>query len=226
MISHPHKTIFIHIPKCGGQSVEMCYLKDLGLSWKNRAPLLLLRNSNLEVGPPRLAHLTAEEYLKYYYSTEEMFDTYYSFSIMRNPVYRVVSIYNYLRPRRFGFRIGFDNFLFKWLPAQLGFHGRPGKHQGRYMKFSWFVRPQADYILNTHGDIMVKDVFMLEHISRSFSYIKERSKVRSDLPHLNRSKDTQKRDSLDSEQIEFIKDMYKKDFHLIDRIGGQISNPQ
>jgi len=41
MISHKHKTVFVHIPKVAGQSVEQMYLADLGLNWSERAVLLL-----------------------------------------------------------------------------------------------------------------------------------------------------------------------------------------
>jgi hypothetical protein len=32
MISHPHRTLFVHIPKCGGQSVEHAFLNALSLT--------------------------------------------------------------------------------------------------------------------------------------------------------------------------------------------------
>ncbi len=35
MISHKHKYIFIHIPKCGGTSVELALLKNEGVDFKN-----------------------------------------------------------------------------------------------------------------------------------------------------------------------------------------------
>ena len=57
MISHPHRTVFVHIPKCGGQSIETAFLADLGLGWKSRAPLLMGANDRPELGPPRLSHL-------------------------------------------------------------------------------------------------------------------------------------------------------------------------
>ena len=53
MISHKHKTIFVHIPKTGGQSVESVFIEDEGLTWDTRAPLLLRRNDD---GFPDLWH--------------------------------------------------------------------------------------------------------------------------------------------------------------------------
>ena len=52
MISHNHEYVFVHIPKCGGQSIEHVFLNDLGLEWHNRSPLLLRPNDNLEIDSP------------------------------------------------------------------------------------------------------------------------------------------------------------------------------
>ena len=60
MISIKHKTIFIHIPKCAGQSIEYLFLKDLGINWDQRINLLLRSKKFNERGPERLAHLYAE----------------------------------------------------------------------------------------------------------------------------------------------------------------------
>ena len=41
MISKAHKTIFVHIPKVAGQSIETMFLNDLNLKWDERSKLLL-----------------------------------------------------------------------------------------------------------------------------------------------------------------------------------------
>lgn len=62
MISHEHKTVFIHVPKVAGQSVELAFLRQLGMTWEERAPLVLRHNPDPAKGPERLAHLLAREY--------------------------------------------------------------------------------------------------------------------------------------------------------------------
>ena len=74
MISHQHETIFIHIPKCAGTSIERVFLDDLNVTWQNRGPLLLRKNENHEVGPPRLAHVTCNEYTKFHYISKNYFE--------------------------------------------------------------------------------------------------------------------------------------------------------
>ena len=63
MLTHQHKTVFVHIPKNAGQSIETVFLDVLGLTWESRAPLLLRPNDIPELGPRRLAHLAASEYV-------------------------------------------------------------------------------------------------------------------------------------------------------------------
>ena len=69
MIDHKHKFIFIHIPKCGGVSVE----KHLG--WGG------------------VRHHTMEFYMKKYAGLN--LDEYYKFTFVRNPWIRLVSWYFY-----------------------------------------------------------------------------------------------------------------------------------
>ena len=97
MISIKHKIIFIHIPKCAGQSIENIFLEDLGLNWQQRHPLLLRPRKAKEKGPERLAHLYAEEYFKFGYIPKEKYDKFFKFSIIRNPVDRILSEINYQR---------------------------------------------------------------------------------------------------------------------------------
>lgn len=74
MINHKHKCIFIHIPKCGGSSVELAL--D-GRDWWN-------------VKPRKLKHMSATDSRLYY---REYWDNYTKFSFVRNPYSLQVSWY-------------------------------------------------------------------------------------------------------------------------------------
>jgi len=77
MISFPHKTIFIHIPKCAGQSIEETFLNDIGLDWcKHRHLFGCFKKPSTwsDNFPNRLAHLTAYEYFDLDFVNKEIFE--------------------------------------------------------------------------------------------------------------------------------------------------------
>lgn len=179
MICHQYKCIFVHVPKNGGQSVETVFLNLLGLNWETRAPLLLRENKVPELGPHRLAHLKITEYLKYKYISEEISQTYFKFSFVRNPWDRLVSFYKYLE---FYHRISFKTFvrmacrqeLWKFVPW-----------------YDWFVAPQSDFFCDENGNIAVDFVGRFEWFQEDFNSVcKEIGLPPMTLPHVNASKHT------------------------------------
>jgi hypothetical protein len=180
MLSHQHKTIFVHIPKCGGQSIETMFLDDLGLNWKSRAPLLLRANNDPKLGPPRLAHLLANEYVHFNYVTEDQFSEYFKFSYVRSPYSRAISLYNYL-----DVKMSLDKFIHEWLPEQFGmadtYKEYPHEFQGEY----YFVRPQADYIFDENGNMLVDRCYRLEDIKSNHHEVLALMKKEASLKHVN-----------------------------------------
>jgi hypothetical protein len=88
-ISHQHKTIFIHIPKTAGTSIE----KELGIcgvdnQGSNEACYPLLFGND---GNRYLQHLLGTEILALVGPT--MFRDYFKFAIVRNPFARLLSAY-------------------------------------------------------------------------------------------------------------------------------------
>lgn len=179
MISHDHKTVFVHVPKCAGQSVETAFLADVGLTWETRAPLLLRPNDRRELGPPRLAHLIAADYTRCHYLSKELFDSYYRFAIIRDPWSRAVSLYRHL-----DLNMPFRVFVEDWLTQQ--FQRRDW--EGNF----WFVRPQADFVMS-EGRLLVDDLVRFEKLSEEFGAAARKSHLRSPLPHANRTIDREYR---------------------------------
>ncbi len=173
MISDRHRAIFVHIPKCAGQSVEMAFLSDNGLSWETRAPLLLRPNPDPARGPPRLAHLTAADYVACGHVSPKTFADYFTFSVVRDPWARAVSLYRHLAPN-----ISFRDFAMRWLPEQLAAPGEAPSF--------WFVRQQADFV--TQGErVVVNDILRFETLKEEFGRVVAATGLRSPLPHANRS---------------------------------------
>jgi sulfotransferase famil protein len=172
MISHQHQCVFVHIPKTAGQSVERVFLDLLGLDWETRAPLLLRSNDRPDLGPPKLAHLTAGEYVSCGHLSQEQYDSYFKFSVVRDPWDRVVSMYKYLG---YGRRVPFKTFVLKILERKL--------MAGLY----WFVRPQSEYLYDEDGILLVDQVGRFETLQDDFDQVARRlGLAQTLLPHTNR----------------------------------------
>lgn len=176
MISHEHRTVFVHIPKTAGQSVETVFLDDLGLAWRDRAPLLLQHNENRRIGPPRLAHLTAREYVEHHYVSAELFESYFTFAVVRNPWERTVSMYKWVvdldRPEA----MSFADFVTRRLARRLW--------RNQY----WWVRPQTEYICDDDDNVLVDFVGRFERLDEAFTEVSTRLGLSADrLPRVNAS---------------------------------------
>ncbi len=157
MVSRKYKAIFVHVPKAAGQSIEHFFLKRHGLSWKKREPLLLKRNPNPERGPSRLAHLTAEEYIKHNYVSEDEFNKFYKFSFVRNPWARLVSEYKY---GGYDKQYAFKEFVMKGFPEK-----------DLYTNAYRHIMPQYEYIYDGEGKKLVDFVGKLENLQNDFDVV-------------------------------------------------------
>lgn len=210
MISHHHKTVFVHVPKCGGQSIEAAFLSDLGLDWERRAPLLLRPNDVPAVGPPRLAHLTAREYLDFRYLSPELFAAYFSFTVVRSPYARVVSLFNY--GRRKGTLSGYVQKTLVHEFERAADYRRAGHgYEGNY----WFCRPQVDYITDAEGATMVDAVYRLEELGDILPDLRERSGLEAAVEHKNKSTPKARLGDLTDRDREVIRDLYAADFERL-----------
>ena len=204
MLSHKHKTIFIHIPKTAGQSIELAFLQDLGLSWKTRAPLLLRANEYPLLGPPRLAHLNYRAYADHHYLNQELLDEYFTFSFVRNPYTRAISLYKYMsgQDKSFSDFICTDFLLL-------------------HHKENWFFQSQSSFICDDRGIPMIDFVGRFETIKTDFEIVAKRAKLKSHkLPRRNISKEKNQGHKLSKtamknftqESLEIINTIYADDF--------------
>jgi hypothetical protein len=230
MISHHHQAIYIHIPKCAGQSVEMAFLKSLGLDWDRRAPLLLHSNNQPLIGPKRLAHLTAKEYKQAMYVTEQQFETYYKFATVRNPYSRAVSLFNHMQathstkttarsylggalsPRAaVSFKTFWDDVIEPaFNDARQKTFGTLEYYKGDY----WFVRPQSEFIYD-HRERLVADILRLETLSQSWTPVANKFGLAATLPSANQSKRVIRLEDLTDAHMKKIRERYASDFELL-----------
>jgi hypothetical protein len=175
VICHPYRCLFVHVPKTAGMSIEHVFVRLVGLSWETRAPLLLRANDDPVLGPPRLAHLKAGEYLTCGYLSPQQFESYFKFSFVRNPWDRIVSEYKY---RGYPVKIDFKTYLLNYLPA-------PG-----WTDTYCHIVPQYDFLHDREGKCLVDFVGRYENLQTDFDSVCARlGIVRTPLPRVNRSLD-------------------------------------
>ena len=172
MISHRYRCIFVHVPKAAGQSIERFFLALHGLSWENRAPLLLRRNDVPAQGPERLAHLYAPEYVTCGHIGEAEFDRYFKFAFVRNPWDRLVSEYRFRGGRRIG---SFRRFVLD-----------PVQEVDPYQDAWRHLVPQVRYLHDRTGRLCVDFVGRFECLQADFARVCDHLGIADpSLPHVN-----------------------------------------
>ena len=199
MISHDHRAIFVHIPKTGGQSIETAFLQSLGLTWETRAPLLLRSNPDRKLGPNRLSHLYADEYLDLGYVDEPTFAAYLKFTVVRDPYDRAVSEFNYRR------RTAHETLRDQFTGVTRNEFRDPWRH----------VCPQSRYVFRPGQDrLLVDQVLRFEALASEWTKLSAR--LFADpvpLPHRNRPESVKlKASDLSRPDIDYITETYADDF--------------
>jgi hypothetical protein len=219
MISDKFRCVFVHIPKTAGQSVEHFFVDLHGLSWEERSPLLLRFNSDPSLGPERLAHLTAEEYVQFGYLTNDLYASYFKFSFVRNPWSRLVSEYYF---KNYYTRYTFKEFVKSALPKQ-----------DSYSDSYRHILPQYKFIYDSHGELLVDFVGRFENLQSDFDKVCSILGIsKTILPHVNSSKERIQIDTdrnilaekqslhkgyttyYDDELRDIVKEMYAMDISL------------
>lgn len=204
MLSHHHKTIFVHIPKTAGQSIEMSFLASFGLGWKDRAPLLLRPCDDTSFGPKRLAHLFAEEYVKLGHIFAVDFDAYFKFSIVRHPIDRIRSSYLASNPPS---SVSIKDYVKAGLASD--------KFTDRYRH----VAPQVEFLCDSAGKLMVDEVGRFENLQNFTSRIFKKCDLdMPQLPHVNETKLKlfDEKTGLNEKTKAWLKDIYAEDFERFD----------
>ena len=211
MISIKHKIIFIHIPKCAGQSIENLFLRDLGLNWQQRHPLLLRPKNAKEKGPERLAHLYAEEYFKFEYIAKEKYDKFFKFSIIRNPVDRILSELNYRKiPKKNSKNINgiesVEEYISKVIKLNI------------FSDLYRHISPQVKFLHDSETNkLLVDKVILFDELNHEVPKILQKKlKVFLEVPKINSSKNKLwVKEELTSGDLSFLYDFYESDFKFL-----------
>jgi hypothetical protein len=177
-ISDAHSAIFIHIPKTGGTSIE----KALGVFGGHSTTRLFGRE---------MQHYTSREVRELF---PEKWADYYKFSVVRDPVKRLVSEYK-RRMEVHNIDSDFDAFCLYTLQNLDHMVGHFHAH----------LRPQSDYLSEE-----VDFVGRLEELGDNWRVLKGQLQIDEDLPHSNASAPRQV--LISAQSIDLINAVYQPDY--------------
>jgi hypothetical protein len=186
-ISYQYKTIFLHIPKCGGTSIE----KVLGTATIEE--LFSFKRANkhrdISISPKKFSpddfslcmsktpqHFTFMELKKSI--PAEIFDSYLKFSVIRNPYTRFVSEYNHIKGK-IKLVNTFDD-LVRCLQMS---------KKDRISIFDGHLETQTSFLVNEENkiDSSVK-IFRFENIQECFDLLHQLTPIKV-VPHARKNKE-------------------------------------
>ena len=189
MISHQHKFIFVHIPKCGGTSIENFFGIDSGKFCKQTLCGFYKNYGWLQ-------HCTLAEM-----ETDFNIDInkFYCFTFVRNPWDRMVSSYFYDLNRIKDKKLTFFNYV----------KNRP--EINKYHK-QCHERAQYNYIINQSNQPSMNYIGKLENLQQDFNIVCDKIGIpQQQLPHANKTDHKHYTEYYDDETREIVAEKYAKD---------------
>lgn len=216
IISTDYKFIFVHIPKTAGMSVTDAFGKygrekkrTLWRSFTRRLPI---------VESPYKAHFKYHEAAKKIEKklSKQVFDTFLSFSVVRNPFDHAVSHYEYMkqfRIKRIASKVGelsFRDYLeYRMLP--------PSGDDTVFAR----LPDQCYFLTGDTGDLLVKRLIRFENLDVELNALATELGLENFLiRHVNKTKSRSDRkryqDYYDAETEALVRKIYHRDFDLLD----------
>lgn len=184
-VSHVHRTIFVHIPKTAGTSVEAA----LGMHGA-KADIGVRPYFQQQVDPEHLyggdlQHMTAAA-LRDALRQDEVFDRYFKFSIVRNPWDRLVSVFAWSGQKwAHGQELADEEFE----TSVRRLHGMfvTACNTGQPLRVSPHLRPQVSFLVDRDRTPLVDFVARYENLGPDWERIRQRLNVAAELPLRMRS---------------------------------------
>jgi len=190
MISHKHKFLYIHIPKCGGVSIKNA-LKN------NEVKRDLLHN---DLNNKRL--IKQEDKLK----------KYFKFSFVRNPWDRMISLYHYFSQFKESRVFYSDNINIIKKTQDMSFLDFCTKKNWQKMHNGFHFKPMTDWISNDSGSLSLDYIGRVESLQKDFDIICDKIGIpHQELPRKNKSKHKHYTEYYDDETKQIVAEKYAKD---------------
>ena len=186
---------FLHIKKCGGTSLRSSIKNYHQIKRSDTHGQFILYNKmeyndainnyRIKLGPYDNKRML---FCKKYLYTEEEFNSMYKFTIVRNPLDRIISAYNYLftnkqiylkNVRLLKMKFNFDFFINS---LDYILEEKPDRHLYTH------IAPFFNDITDESGNILVDNVLKIENIDSDFKIIINKLGLKSDLVFAHKNK--------------------------------------
>ena len=216
MISHKHKFIFIHIPKCGGTSVELALLKNEGIQMKNYDKddlnfLSVEQQQKYRIGYNYEGVSTQHRKIDQYKDSKEK--KYFTFTFIRNPWERFLSEYFYIR------KVSKERDKFK---KQFPTFNHFVKDDYLMWLFAGHEHLQIDFVLNANKHKMINFIGRCEDMQYDFDYVCGKIGIpKIELPYRNPTKHKHYTEYYDDETRQIVAEKYAKDIEYFGYTFGE-----
>lgn len=212
-IIHNLKTIFIHIPKAGGTSIEYL-ICDFPL---HRYKLINKYNWYGNIRNDKIKYELDHSTMAFMKKNCKYFDnTYFSFSIIRNPYARLVSEYHYCKYQYSRFIKNLDSFKNFVYELNDKFEYILNNKENDHFYVSHFL-PQYLFTHNYKNKQIVDKIYKLENIDEDWIDICKNLNINKELIKCEKNSSKMKydyNDYYDQELKNIVYNLYKLDFEL------------
>lgn len=201
ILSHKLKCIFFAIPKTATHAIRNGIRPHLEEGDEEQVGLFVQkRYSETAIAQIGHGHITCQQ-LKASVG-DEIWNSYFKFSFVRNPYDRFVSYCAFMQR---------NNPDFKERPQNYMYHALMNKKSLKHILF----RPQSEFVCDPDDKSMVDYIGRYESLQASYDEVCLRLNIsKSPLIHINESNHQPYRDYYNDELREMVYKMYKNDFEL------------
>jgi len=220
----PDELIFIHIPRCGGTSINQSIklsgrYKELKLDYRCEDLVHLYGETYFNNYPIELDHCTIE-HMKIFVSDHEMHNS-FKFAIIRDPVDRAVSIYRRATKER-DFRYLSDRDIRDFSSfvtglehlRDMGFFHMDNLLDIPMRDISHFI-PQSLYVCDREGKVFVDKMVMIEDLNEAVDEIFNNLNINCTIDPTRYNSSTNALPGIEERDIKRIMRIYKEDYKLL-----------